>query len=521
MKLKEAKKKYNFLKKLDLTDTVFLAVANRLESTKKGDKEVYRTPLCVKCDPLIFLLEWDQVFKANAHKMNATLLDLEHSSRDKFGARSIAKPWAERADDLNKSFKQDDNHIPKCYKLRGSGTLGPLSIHEAADKMKRSTSACLPFLIKKGKALSDLMSDFYKYLSRKDPCVLFTRTQENEKTRNVWGYPFADSLNEQMFYVPLLWLQKQKYYRGALISPEVVAERITEMIMTARSTGRWLYSVDFKAFDSSVRYQYIIEAFEYIKSCFYPGYGSLLDYICKRFYTIGIITPVAVFVGNHGIPSGSTFTNEVDSLVQLMIALTCAFISENECQIQGDDGVYMMLWEDVPEFEASFKYAGLVMNDKDAKDKAFLSQDFVVYCQNLYHIDYMDDNGQIGGIYPIYRAINRLLFQERFVNFTKAGIKGRDYFGIRALSILENCKYHPLFEELVRFVLSREKFSLEVSDDGLSRYCNTLIEDYTTNNLKHQYGNDVFGIRKFAAYKMVVKILAEEADEELIVREVI
>jgi hypothetical protein len=509
MKLKEAQKKYKYLNCLKLPEKTFLSLANWLEGVKPANDDIHCTPLALACDPIRILVEWDIVCEQNAHKMNPTLLNLERNSRAKFSPRSQSVSWGDRIGGLQSSFNQSDNHIPKYYPLRGEAELSPLSIAEAAEKMKSSTSAGLPFLNKKGKVCIDLLSNLGEYLDRKDPCVLFTRTTEKKKTRDVWGYPFADSLFEMTFYAPLLLLQQKKWYRAAIVSPDLVSERITEMILKAIRTDKWLYSVDFRGFDASVRYQYIIAAFDYIKSCFAPVFGEVLDYICERFYTIGIVTPSAIFRGKHGVPSGSTFTNEVDSIVQLIIALRCEFIKQNELQIQGDDGVYIMDEEERLEFESVFNYAGLKMND--IGEKADFAKNYVMFCQNLYHIDYIGEDGIIGGIYPTYRALCRVCFQERFVNFSKSGIRGSDYYGIRCLSILENCKHHPLFEELVRFVYAREKYHLDVSADGIIKYCTKLHEvSATGNNLRHQYGTDVSGIRDFAAYKIVAQIRAEE-----------
>nr|QDH91202.1 MAG: RNA-dependent RNA polymerase [Partitiviridae sp.] len=506
MKLKECLKKFNFLKKLDLPDKIIISAANQLLMTIEGHSEIYYTPLAKSCDPIEALVDWDELFEANHHRMNSTLLNLELSNRDKFGPRSIAVGWAGRRASLKESFdNQNDDHVPKFFDLIGEGDLCPLSIMEASEKMKANTSAGFPFLCKKKRVKKILLDDFNYYLDRGDPCALYTRTAEQSKTRNVWGYPFADTLYEMSFYEPLLWQQRQKYYRSALVSPDLVSERVTELILKARGSSRVIYSVDFSAFDSSVKYQYIIKAFEYIASCFAPMFGPLIRDIGERFYTIPIVTPSGLYRGNHGVPSGSTFTNEVDSLVQVGIALTNNFINEMECQVQGDDGVYLMPLEAVTAFEESFKYAGLKLNS----EKSRVSSEYAMYCQNLYHVDYMKE-GVIGGIYPTYRAINRIMHQERFVNFSKAGIKGKDYYGIRCLSILENCKHHPLFEDLVRFVLQREKFSLDVSDDGLTAYCNALSLNYDTAvNLNHQHGSNVLGIRNFEAYKLAKKILDE------------
>lgn len=508
MKLKDALKKFNFLKRLDLSDKVIANAANHLARTLLGSTEIYLTPLAKSCDPVYVLVDWDEIFKNNSHRMNSVLLELERANRSKFGARSIAVPWSARVNSLKESFSnQVPNHEPKFSFTPGNGELRPASYKTAIDRMKSNSSSGFPFLSSKGKCLDLLNSNFDYYLDRKDPCMLYTRTTEGRKTRNVWGYPMADSLYEMLFYAPLLTLQKTKFYRAALISPDAVAQGITEIMNKAAKSDKFLYSVDFAAFDASVRYQYIRCAFVYIKSCYTPACYPLLDYVCERICTIPIVTPTGIYRGFHGVPSGSTFTNEVDSIVQLGVALTCSFIHEDECQIQGDDGVYLIAEENIPAFQAAFKYAGLKLETT----KSRLSKDYVLFCQNLYHRDYTND-GVVPGIYPTYRAINRILFMERFVNLKLLGLNGKDYFGIRCLTILENCKHHPLFEDLVRFVLAREKFSLDISVDSLTKYCSYISSDnHTSTAVNHQYGSQVNGIQNFASYKLIRKILDEEA----------
>jgi hypothetical protein len=513
MKLKQALKYYKFLGKLDLSDDAICCAANHLVRTANGSSEVFATPLAKKCDPIVFLVEWDEVFARNVHKMNKTLLDLERSNRAKFGPRSVSVKWEDRIAGMTSSFSHQSSRHRTHFKLEaGNGKLYPISLREAVSKMKSSSSAGLPFLTKKGAATPKLLADVDAYLDRQDPCMLYTRTTEMKKTRNVWGFPYADTLFETMYYQPILSLHKQMYCRASIVSPDAVAASITELISKAQILDKVLYSVDFAGFDASVKYQYIIAVFEYFKSCFAVDFNPYLDSICKRMYSIGIVTPTGVMKGNHGVPSGSTFTNEVDSMVQLGIASTCSFIHKDECQIQGDDGVYIVSTADIPEFEAAFKRAGLKLE----KSKSMIADDCVVFCQNLYHVDYLKD-GIIPGIYPTYRAINRILFQERYVDFRAVGMKSSDYFGIRCISILENCKYHPLFEELVRFVLVREKYHLDVSDDGLIKYCDYLnLSKNASLNLNHQYGYDVSGIRDFATVKLVHKILAEEGFEDYV-----
>jgi hypothetical protein len=511
MKPFQVLKKFPFVKKLAIDEKKWSTLGVQLLRILKGSSSIEKTPLAKNSDLAEFIYDWDQVFKENLSLMNPTLLEMERANRSKIGPRSIAVPWSERVAGLTDSYShQSEHHVCEFKYEPGPGNLIPVSVEEAASKAKTSSSAGLPELTKKGKCVQRLLDDFDNQLNRKDPCMLYTRTTELKKTRNVWGYPFADTLFEQMFYIPLLYLQKQKPYRAALVSPDEVAKRISELIHYAMAHGLLLYSVDFAAFDASVRYQYIIYAFDYIKSCFIPEVHPFLDYICERVYTIGIVTPSRVFHGKHGVPSGCTFTNELDSIIQLGVAMVNPFIKASDCVVQGDDGVYMLSSENVPIFEETFKRAGLRLE----KSKSVLAPNHVIFCQNLYHIDYADEDGHIGGIYSTYRAINRILFQEKFTELKKMDIRSQDYFGIRTLTILENCKYHPLFEDLVKFILARERFSLDISDDGIAKYCAYKNQTIATEgSLNHQYGSIVSGIKDFRAYKLVKDLLKQEAME--------
>lgn len=492
---------------MGLDDETNSKIANHLARLLKGSDKIYYTRLARFADPIICKVDWDIMFQEHSDKMNSVLHELEAANRAKFGPRSISVPWSLRIADLKQSYNsQCENFIALFKYTAGPGNLFPISLKRAMDKMKPQSSAGLPSMRKKKVELKTIEANFDELVKRKDPCIVFTRTTEALKTRNVWGYPLADTLFEMLFYAPLLEYQKTMHHRASLVSPDLVAQRITDLILYARHVGKMLYSVDFKAFDANVKKQYIVKAFDYFKSCYAPAFHKYLDYVCERMYSIGILCPSAHYSGVHGVPSGSTFTNEVDSVVQLGIASTCEFIRDDECQVQGDDGVYCMFYEQVPIFQQAFQYAGMLLE----KTKSKLSYDYVLFCQNLYHIDYLKD-GHIGGIYSTYRALNRLLFQERFVEYKRLGMRGRYYFAIRTLTILENCKYHPLFEEFVRFIVSKEQFHLELSEDSIEAYCNYLARNRNSaNSLNHQYGSQVMGIRDFESYKLIQRIYAEE-----------
>lgn len=283
--------------------------------------------------------------------------------------------------------------------------------------------------------------------------MAYTRTQEKGKTRTVWGYPTDVVFLEQKYYIPLLEAQKKQTWRSALLDPDSIDRYVTETINRANSVGKYLVSVDFKGFDTSVSPSLCTTVFEVILSLFQRTLENERDIkiISKNFTSMPIITPFRLFKGEHGVPSGSTFTNEVDSLVQIGVARSSDLVLD-DCQVQGDDGLYILKEDN--------KYDALIKHFEDyglnlSKDKSSISKEYAIFLQKLYHPHFRKGNGDIPGIYSTYRALLRLCYPERepeFAKITASGVSLADYNRIRAIQILENCKNHPLHSDLVNFV---------------------------------------------------------------------
>ena len=93
---------------------------------------------------------------------------------------------------------------------------------------------------------------------------------------------------------------------------------------------------------------------------------------------------------------------------------------------------------------------------------------------------------------------------ERFTDFLDDGLDGKDFFSIRSISILENCKFHPLFSDFVKYVWSLDKYSLKFSDSSLRKYVEMMRSTEGTDGLiRNQYGTEVSGIRSFESFKII------------------
>jgi hypothetical protein len=492
-------RQYNFLQTLDLSDEVIIKLSLLLDKVNSGSSTVILSPYGTRLDPNTILSGWDKIYRSRLTEISSDLQFLEDSNRSKFGPRSVAIPWSEREEGVLDYFSPNNLQIDSNLDVSGPRRLRPLSADAALKFLKNDTNSGLPSYARKGSLKDDYLSNFKALLHRKDPCVMFTRTQEDKKTRTVWGFPMADTLNEMRFYRPLLDHQRKLNWRSSLNGPDIVDKRLTHIINSGIINNEQLVSIDFSAYDASVKTKLQDCAFGYIKNLFQSECVDELNYIQTRFNSIGLVTPVGIMNGPHGVPSGSTFTNEVDSIVQFLCAKSYGL--ESDCfDIQGDDGAYRA--KDPDKLKDHFRSFGLKVNDS----KSYVSNKTIVYLQNLYSTDYVRDN-IICGIYPTYRALNRIIYQERFDDFNADDLIGADYYSIKTISILENCRNHPLFKDFVNYVATLDKFSLRYSQSGLLKY----IQRYQTKHgiegiFQYRYEDNLKGLNSFATVKLLSEL---------------
>jgi hypothetical protein len=420
---------------------------------------------------------------------------MEEKQKAKIGPRSIQKPWAERKSEILSGFNipNKDPGISIPEELLGRHSLRPASTDRVLNAVKRTVNAGLPTLKQKGTILDEGLALYEKPFTW--PCVMFTRTQEEGKTRTVWGYPFSTLIVEGYYFLPYFNVMREQSYFSAYEGPDYVDHAISNLLYQ-KEPNEVILSEDFSGFDLSVPEDLIYMAFDVIRSHYQRNRKDVIDAINDEFKTIGLVTPEGVWSGIHGIPSGSWFTSIVGSLVHLIAQDRVRPIQSNRNQVMGDDGV-IVLPENYTKSDIAEVYSevNLTLNE----DKTFESNDEVIYLQKLWSPDYKF-NGVYRGIYPIYRALNRLLHMERWTEML--GMSGNDYFAIRAIAILENCKWHPLFRPFVKWVVKHDKFDLEFSQQGLRDYVRNF-QPKTSTTIKNQYSDDVSGLASFDTVRVI------------------
>jgi len=482
----------------NFTDTGFKKLSTSLGRIEKGSNLVLITPQAKRVSPIEILQAWNKVFDANIELINDDLLELEMSNKAKYGPRSIALPWADIRQSVVDSFNipsTDCGHLStKPPSSINIGTLRPISLNNSAKLTKANTQAGAPTLDKKGKVREYTLANWNSLYNKNLIMVPAIRTQEQEKTRLVNIVDYSTIMQENRFFPPLFERLRGEFCFSGFNGPSAVDSAMTHLIREAVSMDYLCVSGDIEAFDNSVGRDLQSNAFKEVELNFQPSYASEIDEIANRFLTTPLATPDGVYVGEHGIPSGSNFTSIIGSLVNRQVSQHPPELS----QYMGDD--FALVAKTSKEIFEKYRSCGLKLNEAKTLVKPYS----FVYLQRLHHVDYVVD-GEYKGIYPIYRALLRLVYPERFSDFNDYDLLGRDYFAIRSLSILENCKFHPLFEEFVKFWMRFEKYKVP-SNSSIRKFVKMNEEKIGSLGTLNQYGDKIGGIRDFASYRLVIQL---------------
>lgn len=186
-----------------------------------------------------------------------------------------------------------------------------------------------------------------------DPCIALARTQKEGKTRLVWGYPFAMTAIEGLFARPIIDQLKGGAYPMAFGMTDGMLG--AKMRVSAYNKD-YAYSVDVHQFDASASKYLINVAFDIIATWFdmdwlEPQSGlrayQIFEIIRKYFITTPIVMPdgYIYFGKRHGVPSGSYFTQLVDSIINTIYMGTFSSkfglsLNKNDCSVLGDDSLF-------------------------------------------------------------------------------------------------------------------------------------------------------------------------------------
>lgn len=284
------------------------------------------------------------------------------------------------------------------------------------------------------------------------PAIALFRNYNN-KTRLVWMFPMSVNLVEGSYFQPLQSVLMRSEQAGRFLAPWSGFDAVKKLITEQYAAGKFISASDFSSTDAHFKLATSLEVFDVIKYCFQPRFRDGLEESIRYMHEIPLIVgPNECLVGEHGVSSGSNWTNFIETIFDWILAVYVSLKEQNKSRglyAIGDD----MSWcHDTYQEDFSIKLQayGEGVGQEIKADKTTNDRDKVKSLQRLFIRNYLvPSTNEVRAVYPTLRALKSLVFPERF---HKPKLWSKDMEAIRALMILENCVDHPLFNQFCEFV---------------------------------------------------------------------
>lgn len=458
-------------------------------SVREGNSQEYRTSFFKGKSLEDVLSSWKPTVDTLQTKW-PELLDFENDLAKKVGPLSIQKPLEERMDDIESYYESilldskpvSDRALKAVIAEWGRARgLQLRSAEKTVDKMKKSTNSGNPFFVKRRTVVDKTLPAILRwdnlettqqlaYSTWKSCAVLGWRgqeggpTDEDVKQRVVWMFPFAVNIQELRMYQPAIELAQKFELVPAWIGMEAVDKAITRLFDT-KGENDLIICTDFSKFDQHFN-SAMQDAAKTILSAILNNSADSRNWLVNTFpvkYSIPLAYDYGkVRHGHHGMGSGSGGTNFDETVVHRALQYEAAQ-SHNQklnpnSQCLGDDGILSYPGITVEDVMQTYTSHGQEMN----ASKQYVSTHDCIYLRRWHHKDYRVD-GVCAGVYSTYRALGRLCEQERFYD---PELWGPKMVALRQLSILENCKYHPLRDKFADYCMKGDKYRLGLDIPG-------------------------------------------------------
>nr|USE08266.1 MAG: putative RNA-dependent RNA polymerase [Picobirnavirus sp.] len=465
-------------------------LSNYFKRVRDGQPKVFRTSFYEGRSMADILQAWNRILKPIEKKW-PSLYEFEDDLRKKVGPMSVMLPLSQRIPDIDSYYDHisyDQEPISNTAILSvlqewdGVPALHIRSQSDTVKAMKKSTSSGNPFYKKRRRVVDDTLpvqierlgpGNYVQRLgSKRMPwktcAILGWRGQEggpeikDVKQRVVWMFPFAVNIEELRVYQVMIEAAQRHNLTPAWVSMEAVDKEIT-LLFDSKSDTDLIVCTDFSKFDQTFNPVCQEGARQIIKALFDDSIGDWLEHVFPIKYDIPLAYDYGkIRHGKHGMGSGSGGTNADETLLHRALQHEAALRNAQSLNLHsmclGDDGILTYPGITAEQVVETYTKHGLVMNP----DKQYVSAEDCTYLRRWHHKDYRMD-GICVGVYSTFRALGRLCMQERYYDPKSWGPK---MVALRQLSILENCKYHPLREQFADFCMKGDKYRLGIDIPG-------------------------------------------------------
>lgn len=232
------------------------------------------------------------------------------------GARFADRMFANHTPHKLKALRLDDPNLFKLADIKGDKSAGLTSYGKTKQEAWDEALRLAILVLTEGKA--------------PHPCLTGTRTQKNGKTRVIWSYPEEVMILEALVARPLI-SQFSRDARGVMAISKT-SEQMGSIFNQITAESPMVTGIDQSQFDAHVKASHIHISFNILKTWFdleqevYPGatVKDVFDIVERYFIATPIVFPSpkgpSLVLGKiGGVPSGSYFTQMVDSIVNYAI----------------------------------------------------------------------------------------------------------------------------------------------------------------------------------------------------------
>nr|UAW00457.1 MAG: RNA-dependent RNA polymerase [Porcine picobirnavirus] len=418
------------------------------------------------------------------------------SKSEKYAPQGGSAPLAERLDTLNEYFEHLDrpsildetmwkmakSEVVKRLKFNNSGA--PVSaetvVARGISEDKYNTSSGYPLFMKRKRpeAQEEAIRDASSCISSRFPCVLGTRAsmgKTGKDARHIFMASMAVNVNGQRFQQPL-----QDYIRSLkqdFFLPWEGWDAVQAAISSNWDTTSLKFGADYIKMDQHLNKYHGFEVFDVIKHYFKRSYWDELHQIISYVFEMPIITNLGYIDQEHAMPSGSEWTNFIETMWNFMFTVYLELKYKLKFKLRcgiGDDQLWILSgdWTEknikwvVDTVIKEFDIAGLPGNPE--KQEVALHK--TGFLQRLLTTEWNGSDGTVpaAGVYSLIRNVTSQVYPEFYHN-------EKDWdasmFALRVIMIAENCCNHPLFEWYVKdFIAKSNPNVLEFvrqSDDTL------------------------------------------------------
>jgi hypothetical protein len=507
-----------------------------LRRNEIGNSEDYRPPFWNGRSRESVVQEWmNELEHQSLWDEFPGLLEYEKEQASKVGPMSIRKPLVDRMDDVRAYFTDID---------AVSEPIAPEAIAQTVDffssirgvrerskfntlrHMKLSTNSGNPYFTRRSRVFHDVINSDVFYSPTDGWCASTPKgvfrlaailgwrgqeggfSEEDVKQRVIWMMSMILNLAELQTYQPFISAVQVKNLIPAYVSMDAVDIQVTNLFNT-KGTNDPVICTDFSRFDQHFNLDMQNAAYQVLEQLTH-GHHTGLDVFRAKFEVPIICSGDIMIEGQHGMGSGSGGTNFDECLahkaLQFEAALNAGSNLNPYSMAYGDDGILSFPGITIEQIVSDYSKHGQEMNDS----KQFVSLEECIVLRRWHHIRYLVNDIMVG-VYPTCRALGRLLAQERFYS---PDLWSKEMVTLRALSILENCKWSPYFTHFIEYVLSGDRYRLGLDIPGffsnLTKYVKQAmaIKDdflgYTKTQMRSASDSKLTGIYDWSVVKMLL-----------------